>query len=99
MLAFILADTPQNKKLFAALLALFGLKTTAIAAIVGTFLIVALFIFTILLDALYSVCCHIAQVWSESNALERLLIFFLAWLFLYKLAPLVARMIKRRGNF
>lgn len=87
----IVSDKPLEGKLIAALCTLFSLRLSAIIAIVGTALVVILFAFSLMVDALVEVCSHIAQVWNESNAIERLLIFILAWIVFYKLSPYIAK--------
>lgn len=58
------------------------------------FAMVSLFAFTVLLDAIAEISQHIAQVYSSSDALTRLVIFILAIIFCKRVFPYAARIFK-----
>ena len=95
----ILADGLKHEKLLTALLTLLSLKCTAILAALGAFLVIALIVFSIILDALLELSLHISQVWNASTPIERLLIFLIAWAFFYKLTPTFVRICKLGKEF
>lgn len=95
----IITDKPSREKLLTALLMLLSLKVTAIAIILGFFFIVVLTIFVIVLDALVELSAHIAQVWSASSSIERLLIFVLAWVLIAKVSPIIVKVCKLGKGF
>jgi hypothetical protein len=55
----------------------------------------ALMAFTVVIDAIFEVTSHIAQVYSSSDSITRLIIWIVAALFLHKAAPYFARVIRR----
>lgn len=95
----IIADETPRGKLLAALLALLSLKCTALAVIVGAFLIITLAVFTLILDALVELCGHIAQVYLACTPIERLLIFVLFILFFSKVSPWLVRILRAWKGF
>ena len=95
----IIPDETPRGKLLAALYLLLSLKYTALGAILGAFLIVALIVFTIILDAIVSIMQHIAQVYASCGPIERLCVFVLLWIFIVKMSPIVARILKTWKGF
>jgi hypothetical protein len=90
----ILAGSYPQGKLLTALLTLCTLRWAALLAGIGAFLVVALFIFTVILDALTQLCMHVSQVWNASTPIERLLILLIAWAFFYKMTPYLVKLCK-----
>lgn len=58
-------------------------------------LLVVLFAFTVVIDALIEISTHIAAVYSSSDSITRLLIWIIASVFFYKASPYIARVLKR----
>lgn len=91
----IINDTTFNKKMLAAILALLSARLIVLASVLGAFLLGALFMFILIIDALSEMACHIAQVWNGSSSIERLILFLIAWAFCWKLTPVACSIIKR----
>lgn len=85
-------------RLLAALYTLFTFRAVYIAAVLGVVVVGVLFVFSLIIDALFELGTHIAMVWTASTPIEKLLIFAIAWLMFYKLSPVVARLISRKGH-
>lgn len=90
----MLDQSVPRQKLLAAMFMLLSLKSVAIAIIVSTFLLAALSFFVVALDALTELCMHVSQVWNASTPIERLLIFVIAWVLIYKLTPVLVKLCK-----
>lgn len=98
MLNNILTDqTYSGKRLLAALYALFSLRAAWSAILISSIVVFILFVFSLIMNAIVELCCMIAQVWAGCNSIERLLLFFVAWLVLYKSTP-VAIKLYRKGR-
>lgn len=90
----IVPEYAAQEKLLAALCALFTLKAVYLTTIIGAFAVVVLFVLVVILDALIEICGHVSQMWAASSSIEKLLIFIVAWLFFWKISPVVARVIR-----
>lgn len=70
---------PEKKRTIAALLSFYALRPVYVVTIVLISLVALLAVWAILIDALAQLCNAIAQVWTESGAIEKLVILVLAW--------------------
>jgi hypothetical protein len=87
----MIPDNATERKILSAIIALFSLRCTALGAILGAFLVLALAIFATLLGALIEVCTDISQLYTTCSPIERVLVLVLAYCVLVKLAPIVLR--------
>lgn len=86
--------TPQQKLLL--LLALLSsLKGVTLGLLTGLFLVLVLFVFGLLADALYELTSHIAQLWGQSDAITKLLMLVLAVWLVKTFSPYVVKLNKR----
>jgi hypothetical protein len=90
----ILTGTGISRKMLALLFFFCSLKAATLLLVCGVILAALLYVFLLILDALYQICGAIAQVWAASGAVEKLLILIVLWLFLRSVSPGVARLCK-----
>lgn len=93
----ILPEGRILREALASLFARFSLHYLAITALAGAALVLVLFVFVTIIDAVIQLCGSIAGVWNASNSIERLIILGIAWVILYKSLPYVARFARQKG--
>jgi uncharacterized membrane protein len=89
----------EKKQIYTALLTIFSVKATMIAAMLAVICLVLLAFFMVVITATVQLCNAIGQVWNQCNAIEHLLFLLIAWLILYKSLPHVARCIAHIRGF
>jgi hypothetical protein len=80
-----------DRKMLVCLYAFFSLKVTFIAFIVGLFLIVLLYVASVILGALVELGTTIAQTYNGCTSIEKLLALVIVLVCINKVAPPIIR--------
>lgn len=92
--SFTLPNSLDKKTVFAAFFFFLSLSVVTRAIVLGLLIAVCLFVFGLMLDAISELSQHIAQVYTSSDAITRLVIFVLAVLFCKNVLPYAVRLFK-----
>lgn len=84
-----------KSKLLAAMMMLLSLKGIIRGYIIGSSLVVCLFFYSMLIDALYEVTSHIGALWMQSDAITRFLMLCLAVCVVKMFYPYASLLIKK----
>lgn len=91
----LISSIPQGSKLFKAVLFFLALRGSMQFALAATLAALALFVFSVIIDALHELCSHVSEAWIGASPLERLIILVLAVLFARALSPIALKIWKR----
>lgn len=91
----ILSSPVLDEKLLKALLMLLSLRGIVKGFIIGAFLVITLFFFTMVADALCEITSHLAALWGQSDSITRLLLLCLAVYIIRKLSPFAVLLLRK----